>query len=153
MLRTRRRIFGNLAGHVDGVSDVASLLAWTEQQFVPRLNWDDIAWVRRLWAGKLVLKGIMDAEDARRAVDAGADAIVVSNHGGRQLDGAPSSIRVLPTIAKAVEGQTEVWFDGGIRSGQDVLRAIALGAKGTMIGRAFSLRLRRDGGSRRATLP
>ena len=100
-------------------------------------NWDDIAWIRRLWDKRLVLKGIMDAEDARRAVDAGADAIVVSNHGGRQLDGAPSSIRMLPTIAKAVKGQTEVWFDGGIRSGQDVLRAIGLGARGTMIGRAF----------------
>jgi L-lactate dehydrogenase (cytochrome) len=137
MLRTRRGIFGNLVGYVDGVSDMTSLLAWTEQQFDPRLNWDDIAWIRRLWAGKLVLKGIMDAEDARRAIDVGADAIVVSNHGGRQLDGAPSSIRVLPTIANAVKGQTEVWFDGGIRSGQDVLRAIGLGAKGTMIGRAF----------------
>ena len=137
MLRTRRRIFGNLVGHVDGVSDMTSLLAWTEQQFDPRLNWDDIAWVRRLWAGKLVLKGIMDTEDARRAINVGADALIVSNHGGRQLDGAPSSIRVLPTIANAVKGQTEVWFDGGIRSGQDVLRAIGLGAKGTMIGRAF----------------
>ena len=137
MLRTRRRSFGNLVGHVDGVSDMTSLLAWIDQQFDPRLSWDDIAWIRRLWEKKLVLKGIMDAEDARRAVDAGADAIVVSNHGGRQLDGAPSSIRMLPTIAKAVKGQTEVWFDGGIRSGQDVLRAIALGAKGTMIGRAF----------------
>jgi L-lactate dehydrogenase (cytochrome) len=137
MLRTRRRIFDNLVGYVDGVSDMTSLLAWTEQQFDPRLNWDDIAWIRRLWAGKLVLKGIMDAEDARRAIDVGADAIVVSNHGGRQLDGAPSSIRVLPTIANAVKGQTEVWFDGGIMSGQDVLRAIGLGAKGTMIGRAF----------------
>jgi L-lactate dehydrogenase (cytochrome) len=137
MLRTRRWIFGNLVGHVDGVSDMTSLLAWTEQQFDPRLNWDDIAWVRRLWAGKLVLKGIMDAEDARRAINVGADALIVSNHGGRQLDGAPSSIRVLPTIAKAVNSQTEVWFDGGIRSGQDVLKAIGLGAKGTMIGRAF----------------
>ena len=137
MLRTRRRSFGNLVGHVDGVSDMTSLLAWIDQQFDPRLNWDDIAWIRRLWGKRLVLKGIMDAEDARRAVDAGADAIVVSNHGGRQLDGAPSSIRMLPTIAKAVKGQTEVWFDGGIRSGQDVLRAIGLGAKGTMIGRAF----------------
>jgi L-lactate dehydrogenase (cytochrome) len=137
MLRTRRRSFANLVGHVDGVDDMTSLLAWIDQQFDPRLSWDDIAWIRRLWDKKLVLKGIMDAEDARRAVDAGADAIVVSNHGGRQLDGAPSSIRVLPTIAKAVKGQTEVWFDGGIRSGQDVLRAIGLGAKGTMIGRAF----------------
>ncbi len=137
MLRTRRRIFGNLVDHVDGVSDMTSLLAWIDQQFDPRLSWDDTAWIRRLWDNKLVLKGIMDAEDARRAIDVGADAIVVSNHGGRQLDGAPSSIRVLPTIAKAVKGQTEVWFDGGIRSGQDVLRAIGLCAKGTMIGRAF----------------
>jgi L-lactate dehydrogenase (cytochrome) len=137
MLRTQRWKFGNLASHADGVDDVTSLFAWTEQQFDPRFTWDDIAWIRRLWDGKFVLKGIMDAEDARRAVDAGADAIVVSNHGGRQLDGAPSSIRVLPGIAKSVGGQTEVWFDGGIRSGQDVLRAIALGAKGTLIGRAF----------------
>ena len=115
---------------------MTSLLAWIDQQFDPRLSWDDIAWIRRLWDKKLVVKDIMDAEDAPRAVDAGADAIVVSNHGGRQLDGAPSSL-MLPTIAKAVKGQTEVWFDGGIRSGQDVLKAIGLGAKGTMIGRAF----------------
>jgi L-lactate dehydrogenase (cytochrome) len=137
MLRTRRRTFGNLAGHVEGVDDLTSLLSWIEQQFDPRFCWSDIAWIRGLWDKKLVLKGIMDAEDARRAVDAGADAIVVSNHGGRQLDGAPSSIHVLPMIAKAVGGDTEVWFDGGIRSGQDVLRALASGAKGTMIGRAF----------------
>jgi L-lactate dehydrogenase (cytochrome) len=137
MLCTRRRTFGNLAGHAEGVDDMTSLFAWIEQQFDPRFTWDDIAWIRQLWDRKLVLKGIMDAEDARRAIDAGADAIVVSNHGGRQLDGAPSSILVLPAIAKAVKGQTEVWFDGGIRSGQDVLRAIALGAKGTLIGRAF----------------
>jgi L-lactate dehydrogenase (cytochrome) len=137
MLRTRRRMFGNLVGHADGVSDMTSLLAWIEQQFDPRFTWDDIGWVRRVWDRKFVLKGIMDAEDARRAIDAGVDAIVVSNHGGRQLDGAPSSIRVLPTIVTAVNGQTEVWFDGGIRRGQDVLKAIGLGAKGTMIGRAF----------------
>ena len=110
---------------------------WIEQQFDPRFNWNDIAWIRRLWDKKLVLKGIMDAEDARRAIDAGTDAIVISNHGGRQLDGAPSSIQVLPGIVKAVGDQSDAWFDGGIRSGQDVLRAIALGAKGTMIGRAF----------------
>ncbi|MBO0734447.1 MAG: alpha-hydroxy-acid oxidizing protein [Methylocapsa sp.] len=137
MLRTRRRSFGNLTGHTDGVDDITSLLAWIEQQFDPRVTWDDIAWIRRLWDKKLVLKGIMEAEDARRAVDAGADAIVVSNHGGRQLDGAPSSIRMLPQIAKAVKDQTEIWFDGGIRSGQDVLRAIALGADSTLIGRAY----------------
>jgi L-lactate dehydrogenase (cytochrome) len=137
MLRTRRRTFGNLADQLDGVSDVTSLAAWINEQFDPRLSWDDVAWIRRLWAGKLVLKGIMDAEDARRAIDAGADAIIVSNHGGRQLDGAPSSIHALPAIVTAVAGRTEVWFDGGIRSGQDVLKAIALGAKGTMIGRAF----------------
>ncbi len=137
MLRTRRRNFGNLEGHIEGVSDRASLLAWIEEQFDPRLNWDDIAWIRKLWDKKLVLKGIMDAEDARRAIDAGTDAIVVSNHGGRQLDGAPSAIRALPPIVAAVGGQTEIWFDGGIRTGQDVLRAIALGAKGTMTGRAF----------------
>ncbi len=137
MLRTRRRTFGNVVGHVTGVDDMRSLAAWTDQQFDPRLTWDDILWIRRLWDGKLVLKGIMDAEDARRAIDVGADAIVVSNHGGRQLDGAPSSIHALPLIAKAVGDQAEVWFDGGIRSGQDVLRAIGLGAKGTMIGRAF----------------
>lgn len=137
MLRTKRRSFGNLAGHTGGVDDDTSLLAWIEQQFDPSVTWEDIAWIRRLWGGKLVLKGIMDEEDARRAVDAGADAIIVSNHGGRQLDGAPASIHMLPKIAEAVKGQIEVWFDGGIRSGQDVLRAVALGAKGTMIGRAF----------------
>ena len=137
MLRTRRRFFGNLVGHAEGVDDMTSLIAWIEQQFDPCATWDDIAWIRRMWKRKLVLKGIMDVDDARHAIDAGADAIVVSNHGGRQLDGAPSSISALPAIAKAAYGQTEVWFDGGIRSGQDVLRAIALGAKGTMIGRAF----------------
>jgi L-lactate dehydrogenase (cytochrome) len=137
MLRTRRRGFGNIVGHVTGVDDMSSLSDWTQQQFDPRMTWDDIAWIRRLWDGKLVLKGIMDAEDARHAVDVGADAIIVSNHGGRQLDGAPSSIHALPPIVKAVGDRTEVWFDGGIRSGQDVLKAIALGAKGTLIGRAF----------------
>jgi len=137
MLRTRRHGFGNIVGHVAGVTDMSSLSAWTAEQFDPRMTWDDISWIRGLWDGKLVLKGIMDAEDARRAVDVGADAIIVSNHGGRQLDGAPSSIHALPPIVEVVGDQTEVWFDGGIRSGQDVLKAMALGAKGTLIGRAF----------------
>ncbi|WP_051134518.1 alpha-hydroxy acid oxidase [Methylocystis sp. ATCC 49242] len=137
MLRTRRRTFGNVVGHVTGVENMASLEAWTSSQFDPRVTWEDIAWIRRLWQGKLVLKGIMDIEDARRAVDVGADAIVVSNHGGRQLDGAPSSISTLPAIARAVGGSVETWLDGGVRSGQDVLKAIALGARGVMIGRAY----------------
>ncbi|HET6377287.1 MAG TPA: alpha-hydroxy acid oxidase [Methylocella sp.] len=137
MLRTRRRTFGNLIGHVGGVSDTRSLAAWIEQQFDPQLSWSDIAWIRKLWGGKLVLKGIMDPVDALHAIDAGADAIVVSNHGGRQLDGAPSSIRALPPIVKAAGSQAEIWFDGGIRSGQDVFRAVALGAKGALIGRAY----------------
>ncbi len=137
MLATRRRTFGNLVGHVKGVENMASLAAWTNSQFDPRVTWEDIAWIRRLWDGKLILKGIMDAEDAHHAVDVGADAIVVSNHGGRQLDGAPSSISALPAIAKAVGGQLEIFFDSGVRSGQDVLRALALGARGVLIGRAF----------------
>lgn len=138
MLGTKRHTFRNLVGHVKGVSDMRSLSAWTNEQFDPRLSWADIAWVKEQWGGKLILKGIMDVEDARLAVQAGADAIVVSNHGGRQLDGAPSSIHALPAIAAAVGGQTEVWMDGGIRSGQDVLKAWALGARGTMIGRAMA---------------
>jgi L-lactate dehydrogenase (cytochrome) len=137
MAGTRRRSFGNLVGHVKGVSDMSSLAAWTNEQFDPRLSWADIEWVKQQWGGKLILKGIMEVEDARLAVDAGADAIVVSNHGGRQLDGAPSSIQALPAIADAVGGKLEVWMDGGIRSGQDVLKAWALGARGTMIGRAM----------------
>ena len=137
MLRTRRHTFRNLVGHVSGVSDMASLAAWTHEQFDPRLSWDDVAWVKEQWGGKLILKGIMDVDDARLAVASGADAIVVSNHGGRQLDGAPSSISAVPAIAAAVGYQTEVWMDGGIRSGQDVLKAWALGARGTMIGRAM----------------
>jgi L-lactate dehydrogenase (cytochrome) len=116
---------------------MSSLSAWTAQQFDPKLNWSDVAWIKKRWGGKLILKGIMDAEDARLAADSGADALVVSNHGGRQLDGAPSSIRALPAIAEAVGSRIEVWMDGGIRSGQDVLKAVALGAKGTLIGRAF----------------
>ncbi len=137
MMGTRRHTFRNLVGHVKGVSDMASLAAWTNEQFDPRLSWEDVAWVKERWGGKLILKGIMDVEDAQLAVKVGADAIIVSNHGGRQLDGAPSSIEALPAIVAAVGGQTEVWMDGGIRSGQDVLKAWALGARGTMIGRAM----------------
>ncbi len=137
MAGTRRHTFRNLVGHVKGVSDMSSLAAWTNEQFDPRLSWPDVAWVKERWGGKLILKGIMDVEDARLAVQSGADAIVVSNHGGRQLDGAPSSISALPAIVAAVGSQTEVWMDGGIRSGQDVLKAWALGARGTMIGRAM----------------
>jgi L-lactate dehydrogenase (cytochrome) len=137
MAGTKRRSFGNLVGHVKGVSDMSSLAAWTNEQFDPRLSWADIDWVRERWGGKFILKGIMEVEDARLAAEHGADAIVVSNHGGRQLDGAPSSIRALPAIVDAVGTRTEVWMDGGIRSGQDVLKAWALGARGTMIGRAM----------------
>lgn len=138
MAGTRRHSFRNLVGHVKGVSDMRSLSAWTNEQFDPRLSWADIAWVKEQWGGKLILKGIMEAEDARLAVQAGADALVVSNHGGRQLDGAPSSIHALPAIVAEVGSQIEVWMDGGIRSGQDVLKAWALGARGTMIGRAMA---------------
>ena len=137
MAGTRRHTFGNLVGHVKGVSNMSSLAAWTNEQFDPRLSWADIEWVKQQWGGKLILKGIMDVEDALLAVKSGADAIVVSNHGGRQLDGAPSSIEALPAIVAAVGDQIEVWMDGGIRSGQDVLKAWALGARGTMIGRAM----------------
>jgi L-lactate dehydrogenase (cytochrome) len=137
MLGTKRRQFGNIVGHVTGVDDLSSLSSWTNQQFDPRLNWNDVEWVKKLWGGKLVLKGILDVEDARIAASTGADAIIVSNHGGRQLDGAMASIEAVQPIADAVGKQLEVWMDGGIRSGQDVLKAIALGAKGTMIGRAF----------------
>ena len=137
MAGTRRHTFRNLVGHVEAVSNMASLAAWTNEQFDPRLSWADVAWVKEQWGGKLILKGIQDLEDAHLAVASGADAIVVSNHGGRQLDGAPSSISALPQIAQGVGDKIEVWMDGGIRSGQDVLKAWALGAKGTMIGRAF----------------
>jgi len=138
MLGTKRRTFRNLVGHVKGVSDMHSLSAWTNEQFDPTLSWADVEWVKKQWGGRLILKGIMVPEDAQLAVDAGADAIVVSNHGGRQLDGAPSSIEALPPIVDAVGSKTEVWMDGGIRSGQDVLKAWALGARGTMIGRAMA---------------
>jgi L-lactate dehydrogenase (cytochrome) len=138
MLGTKRHSFGNLVGHVKDVSDLKSLAAWTNEQFDPRLSWADVDWVRERWGGKFILKGIMEVEDAQLAVQHGADAIVVSNHGGRQLDGAPSSIRALPAIVEAVGDRCEVWMDGGIRSGQDVLKAWALGARGTMIGRAMA---------------
>jgi L-lactate dehydrogenase (cytochrome) len=137
MLGTKRHSFGNIVGHAKGVSNMTSLSAWTAEQFDPSLSWDDIAWIRKLWKGKIILKGILDPEDARRAVETGCDAIIVSNHGGRQLDGAPSSIRALPAIVKAVGGKTEIILDSGIRSGQDVLKALALGADSAMIGRAF----------------
>ena len=138
MAGTRRHSFGNLVGHVKEVSDMNSLAAWTHEQFDPRLSWADVEWVKKQWGGKFILKGIMDVEDARLAAGVGADAIVVSNHGGRQLDGAPSSIEALPAIVAAVGGQLEVHMDGGIRSGQDVLKAWALGARGTYIGRAMA---------------
>jgi hypothetical protein len=137
MLQTKRRTFGNIVGHAKGVDDPSSLFEWTAQQFDPTLSWRDVEWVKSRWGGPLVLKGILDVEDARLAAASGADAIVVSNHGGRQLDGAPSSISALPAIVEAVGSQIEVWLDGGIRSGQDVLKAWALGARGTLIGRAF----------------
>ncbi len=137
MLGTRRHGFGNIVGHVKNVSDLSSLSSWIGEQFDPQLSWQDIDWIRERWGGKLILKGILDPEDARMAARSGADAIVVSNHGGRQLDGARSSISALPEILDAVGSDIEVHFDGGIRSGQDVLKAICLGAKGTYIGRAF----------------
>ncbi len=137
MLGTHRRTFRNLVGHVKGVSDMRSLSAWTNEQFDPRLSWNDVAWVKERWGGKLILKGIQDVEDARLAVQSGADALIVSNHGGRQLDGAQSSIEALPAIVAAVGQQIEVHMDGGVRSGQDVLKARALGARGVYIGRAY----------------
>ena len=137
MAKTRRHGFGNLIGHAKGVSDMTSLSTWTKEQFDPKLDWNDVEWIRKRWGGKLILKGIMDVEDAKLAAASGADALIVSNHGGRQLDGAPSSIEALPAIAQTVGSQIEVWMDGGIRSGQDVLKAVALGARGTLIGRSF----------------
>ena len=137
MLGTRRRSFGNIVGHVKGVSDTSSLMAWTSQQFDPTLTWNDVEWVKKRWGGKLILKGILDPMDARHAAMTGADALVVSNHGGRQLDGARSSISALPEIVDAVGSDIEIWMDGGVRSGQDVLKAVALGARGTLIGRPF----------------
>jgi L-lactate dehydrogenase (cytochrome) len=137
MLGTKRRFFGNVVGHVKGINDMGSLAEWSHKQLDPRLNWSDVEWIKKRWGGKLILKGIQDIEDARLAVDSGADALVVSNHGGRQLDGAESSIRALPAVVDAVGSRIEVHMDGGIRSGQDVLKAVASGAKGVYIGRAF----------------
>ena len=137
MLGTKRRSFGNIVGHAKGVGDLSSLSSWTAEQFDPALSWADVEWIKKRWGGKLILKGIMDVEDARLAASSGADALIVSNHGGRQLDGASSSIAALPAIAEAVGTEIEVWMDGGIRSGQDVLKARALGARGTLIGRSF----------------
>ena len=141
MLGTRRRSFGNLAGHVKGAEGIVQLSQWTAHQFDPTLDWKDVEWVKNEWGGKLILKGIQDVEDAKIAVSAGADAIVVSNHGGRQLDGAISSIKALPSVVDAVGDKIEVWMDGGIRSGQDLFKALALGAKGTLIGRAYNFGL------------
>ena len=138
VLRGKRRSFGNIVGHVKGTGDLNKLAEWTASQFDTSLNWKDIEWIRSIWPGKLVLKGILDVEDAEEAAKTGAQALVVSNHGGRQLDGAPSSIEVLPEIVEAVGSQMEIMFDGGIRSGQDVMRALALGAKSCMIGRAYA---------------
>tara|TARA_B100002052_G_scaffold195411_1_gene178156 strand:- start:1402 stop:2556 length:1155 start_codon:yes stop_codon:yes gene_type:complete len=137
MLQTKNRYFGNIVGHVDGITDVRSLASWTSEQFDPQLDWKEIDWIKKRWGGKLILKGILDSEDAIIASKTGADAIIVSNHGGRQLDGAPSSIKVLPEIVDAVGKKIEVHIDGGIRSGQDVVKALCLGAKGVYIGRAF----------------
>ncbi len=137
MLGTKRRQFGNIVGHVSGVGDMGSLSEWTAKQFDPALNWGDVEWIKNRWGGKLILKGIQDVEDAKMAAQSGADALIVSNHGGRQLDGAESSIRALPAIVDAVGSQIEVHMDGGVRSGQDVLRARALGARGVYIGRPF----------------
>ncbi|MEM1301797.1 MAG: alpha-hydroxy acid oxidase [Pseudomonadota bacterium] len=137
MLGTKRRFFGNIVGHAKGVKDASSLGAWTAEQFDPQLDWSKVERIKEMWGGPMILKGILDPEDARMAVKVGADAITVSNHGGRQLDGALSSIRMLPQIVDAVGDDIEIHLDSGIRSGQDVLKAMALGAKGTMIGRAF----------------
>jgi L-lactate dehydrogenase (cytochrome) len=141
MLGTKRRSFGNVVGHAQNVSDVSSLSVWTAEQFDPKLSWDDVQWIKDRWGGKLILKGILDPEDAEKAAllaDSGIiDAMIVSNHGGRQLDGAMSSIEALPAIVDAVGGRIEIFMDGGVRSGQDVIKAVALGAKGVFIGRPF----------------
>ena len=145
MLGAKHRHFGNIVGHVQGVSDMSSLGSWTAEQFDPRLDWDDVKRIQDWWGGKIILKGILDADDAEMAAKTGADAIVISNHGGRQLDGAPSSISMVPEIAAAVGDDIEVWMDGGIRSGQDILKAWALGAHGTMLGRSYIYGLMADG--------
>ena len=149
VLRGKRRSFGNIVGHVKGTEDLTKLSEWTASQFDTSLNWKDIDWIRSIWPGKLILKGILDVEDAELAAKTGAQAIVVSNHGGRQLDGAPSSIEVLPEIVDAVGSQMEIMFDGGIRTGMDVVRALALGAKSCMIGRAYAYGLGAGGRGRR----
>ena len=149
MLLGRRRTFGNLVGRVGGSGGIRTLAEWTHANFDPTASWRDVEWVRGRWPGPLILKGVMDAEDARLALASGADAIVVSNHGGRQLDGAPSSISVLPEIVQAVDGRCEVLFDGGIRSGQDIAKAIALGARAGLIGKSFLFALAAAGESRR----
>ncbi len=145
MIKTKNKKFGNIVGHVKGVKDMSSLAEWTSKQFDPSLCWEDVLALRKRWPGKLILKGIMDEEDAKAALNIGADAIVVSNHGGRQLDGAPSTVSALPKILDAVQGKCEIWVDGGIRTGQDILRLIALGAEGTLIGRAFLYGLGAEG--------
>ena len=147
MLGTKRRHFGNIVGHAKGVDTMGELAHWSNSQLDPSLSWDDVEWIKKRWGGKLILKGIQDPDDAKRAADTGADALIVSNHGGRQLDGAESSIRALPAIVDAVGSRIEVHMDGGIRSGQDVLKAVALGAKGTYIGRAFLYGLGAMGGA------
>ncbi len=137
VLRGKRRTFGNLVGHIKGIEDITALSVWINSQFDTTLNWKDVDWIRSIWPGKLILKGILDVEDANEAAKTGAQALVVSNHGGRQLDGAPSSIEALPEIVDAVGSRMEIMFDSGVRSGQDVMRALALGAKSCMIGRAY----------------
>ncbi|HET9714651.1 MAG TPA: alpha-hydroxy acid oxidase [Pseudolabrys sp.] len=137
VLKGKSKTFGNLAGHVKGMDDVNSLAQWTNSQFDPALSWKDVEWIKKIWPGKLIIKGILDVEDAKTAVKLGTDAIVVSNHGGRQLDGAPSSISALPAIAQAVGADTEVLFDGGIRTGSDIMRALALGARACLVGRSY----------------
>ncbi len=137
MMKTKRRSFGNIVGHAKGLADLPSITTFANEQFDPQLSWRDVAWIKEQWGGPLIIKGILDVEDARHAAETGADAIIVSNHGGRQLDGAPSSISMLPKIVDAVADRVEVHIDGGIRSGQDVLKAVALGARGTYIGRPF----------------